>query len=814
MITSQQNVTAANANIIDSVNQLRYFLSTAHLNWASNQTLKRFQMPNGETISCVYWKNTFYITGTDIVRSLVFRFQAYGRPVKNMKKFEEGIFSDLRNLKPGVDAVLEEPRSEFLEMLYKNNCIRTQKKQKVFYWFSVPHDRLFLDALERDHKRESEGKEPSTISLPTPPLLEAMAMNPQTKIPATLKSYSTSGQQVNMINNNMNNMPNGMNMTMGLSMNHMNNNGMQENMGNMNSLNMAVTVSPMCHMNANVNVGQLTSPISAHPQVDNSQAAGNYYVSSQSNTNGRPQLQPINTSINICAPSKSIQLNYPQNIIQTPTSSYPMSAQPGSANPSMSGQNQQGQMIQLVTQSMPTPVNQVAMPQQNTIQGQAPMYATQNTVQGGWNVNTPQGQMNQPVYQQTSSCQASPIYSSGTNSPYLVQTPTSSTSSGMGPMMSPMNGQVMNNGQMLTPTSIHSNDSSGMMNANYQVSPSSSQASYNGNVYQTNGTMGGISQEQSSPLYSSNASAGMMNMGQTPMNGGYVYTTPNFQDGLGPTENWQNGSTPAAKNSMTMNFQNKVTLEGLNMSNVSTNANGEIVFEETGEYVKNEKEDQVYVCEVKGCGRRFKKMEFLRRHQRCHSKSDVGNYERHSLSRQPSFLCSSVSSQNSEENTKPITFNPAAVSAATHMPSPPTNELNYMNQAVNGPSPIYTQTSTTNNITPTSTTSSFQETEYQEDKINSTLSTPQSVTSTQSLNLQTLPLNSGMSNTTSNLSSCQTISNNGPILFPTIQDGQFVEQTTTTGNSLCQIPSPPLQYTNQYTNLTNNTVYSTTTPIY
>eukprot|EP00833_Pecoramyces_ruminatium_P013218 jgi/Orpsp1_1/1187250/evm.model.d7180000056345.1 len=160
MMSNQSNI-----NMLEAVNQLRYFLSTAHLNWAVNQTLKRFQLPNGETISCVYWKNTFYITGTDIVRSLVFRFHAYGRPVKNIKKFEEGIFSDLRNLKPGVDAILEEPRSEFLEMLYKNNCIRTQKKQKVFFWFSVPHDRLFLDALERDHKRESEGKEPSTVAL-------------------------------------------------------------------------------------------------------------------------------------------------------------------------------------------------------------------------------------------------------------------------------------------------------------------------------------------------------------------------------------------------------------------------------------------------------------------------------------------------------------------------------------------------------------------------------------------------------------------------------------------------------------------------
>lgn len=36
-----------------------------------------------------------------------------------IKKFEEGIFSDLRNLKPGIDATLEDPRSDFLEFLYK-----------------------------------------------------------------------------------------------------------------------------------------------------------------------------------------------------------------------------------------------------------------------------------------------------------------------------------------------------------------------------------------------------------------------------------------------------------------------------------------------------------------------------------------------------------------------------------------------------------------------------------------------------------------------------------------------------------------------
>ena len=104
------------------------------------------------------------------MRCLAFRFQAFGRPVKNSKKFEEGIFSDLRNLKSGTDASLEEPKSQFLDFLYKNNCIRTQKKQKVFYWYSVPHDRLFLDALERDLKREKMGQEATTVAVSEPAL--------------------------------------------------------------------------------------------------------------------------------------------------------------------------------------------------------------------------------------------------------------------------------------------------------------------------------------------------------------------------------------------------------------------------------------------------------------------------------------------------------------------------------------------------------------------------------------------------------------------------------------------------------------------
>lgn len=170
---------------------VKYFLLSAPVDWQHDQYIRRFLLPTGEYVSCVLWNTLFHISGTDIVRCLSFRFQAFGRPVKNSKKFEEGIFSDLRNLKSGTDASLEEPKSPFLDFLYKNNCIRTQKKQKVFYWYSVPHDRLFLDALERDLKREKMGQEATTMAVSEP------ALSFQYDSSQSLYEQLTKAQQVN-----------------------------------------------------------------------------------------------------------------------------------------------------------------------------------------------------------------------------------------------------------------------------------------------------------------------------------------------------------------------------------------------------------------------------------------------------------------------------------------------------------------------------------------------------------------------------------------------------------------------------------------
>lgn len=135
--------------------ELSEFLQNAPKLFREGERIKKYQLRNGDYIHCVLWYNHFYITGTDIVKILVWRFQNSNRQLGNMKKFEEGIFSDLRNLKPGMDASLEGPRSDFLEFLYKSGCIRTQKKQKVFYWYSVPHQDLFDDAVDRDRRRDN-----------------------------------------------------------------------------------------------------------------------------------------------------------------------------------------------------------------------------------------------------------------------------------------------------------------------------------------------------------------------------------------------------------------------------------------------------------------------------------------------------------------------------------------------------------------------------------------------------------------------------------------------------------------------------------
>ncbi|KAG0668336.1 homeodomain transcription factor ste12 [Maudiozyma exigua] len=153
------------------IEDFKYYLTTGPANWQENQIIRRYHLNNEMGfVSCVFWNNLYYMTGTDIVKCCLYRMEKFGRTIVQKKKFEEGIFSDLRNLKIGTDATLEQPKSEFLQFLLKNSCLKTQKKQKVFFWFSIPHDKLLSDALERDLKREASGQEPTTKAVSEPAL--------------------------------------------------------------------------------------------------------------------------------------------------------------------------------------------------------------------------------------------------------------------------------------------------------------------------------------------------------------------------------------------------------------------------------------------------------------------------------------------------------------------------------------------------------------------------------------------------------------------------------------------------------------------
>lgn len=150
-------------NSLQLIKDLDLFLATAPVNWHENQVIRRYFLNKEEGfVSCVYWNNLYFITGTDIVRCIAYKMCHIGREIVDRKKFEEGVFSDLRALKCGTHAILENSRSPFLKFLHRNQCLRTQKKQKVFFWFSVPHTKLFTDFLERDLKRELSNQPATT----------------------------------------------------------------------------------------------------------------------------------------------------------------------------------------------------------------------------------------------------------------------------------------------------------------------------------------------------------------------------------------------------------------------------------------------------------------------------------------------------------------------------------------------------------------------------------------------------------------------------------------------------------------------------
>lgn len=137
--------------------QLKHFLQTAPGNWQEGQQFKAFQISQTSRVLCVLWEGKFYISGTDIVKILSERLRFFGREIVNEKKFQEGVFSDLRAVKPGKGAIIEQVNSDFLTFLRECDSVRTRKKQKVFEWFAVSHDALFETTLRREITKEQLG---------------------------------------------------------------------------------------------------------------------------------------------------------------------------------------------------------------------------------------------------------------------------------------------------------------------------------------------------------------------------------------------------------------------------------------------------------------------------------------------------------------------------------------------------------------------------------------------------------------------------------------------------------------------------------
>lgn len=148
---------AAKAEIYSKLlSDLQDFLIAANRAWQPGEECRRFTI-FGDCITCACWKNESLVSGVDIVKTIsaLYRLNHLGDYPRDRRKFEEGVISDLRNLKLGPDAYLEQANSPLLKFLFRINSVRTHKRQKVFKWTSVPFRRLYFDAVDRDRRYQA-----------------------------------------------------------------------------------------------------------------------------------------------------------------------------------------------------------------------------------------------------------------------------------------------------------------------------------------------------------------------------------------------------------------------------------------------------------------------------------------------------------------------------------------------------------------------------------------------------------------------------------------------------------------------------------
>ncbi|TPX38126.1 hypothetical protein SmJEL517_g00162 [Synchytrium microbalum] len=179
--TPTSGSTAESNQVDTSVASLKNFLKTAIHSLIANQqspAVVQHHLAADNIISCVLWNGEngdVFISGTDVLKIVEFLLVKLGRPIRegHLKKWEEGLFSDLRQLKVPTGCSLEQPRSRLLQYLFQAGAIRTQKKQKVFKLQAVKIEKLFLEALRRDLKRVEMGQ-PSTTEVKNESTTEAI----------------------------------------------------------------------------------------------------------------------------------------------------------------------------------------------------------------------------------------------------------------------------------------------------------------------------------------------------------------------------------------------------------------------------------------------------------------------------------------------------------------------------------------------------------------------------------------------------------------------------------------------------------------
>lgn len=105
------------------------------------------------------WEDSHYISTCDIVKlqKALYQLRIVDYNLRDIRLFEETIIGDLRTFRKNGIFILEKASSPLLCHMLTLNCIKTQKRQRVFLWNKFDHECMFEDAMKKERKRKSIG---------------------------------------------------------------------------------------------------------------------------------------------------------------------------------------------------------------------------------------------------------------------------------------------------------------------------------------------------------------------------------------------------------------------------------------------------------------------------------------------------------------------------------------------------------------------------------------------------------------------------------------------------------------------------------